>query len=52
LVVAIVVEKLAVSKRAAQKVDIDRLNLRKINDEEVKNSTMLQPETILQLWET
>jgi hypothetical protein len=36
LVVEEVRERLAVSKRAAQKIDIERFNLKKLNEEEVK----------------
>jgi hypothetical protein len=36
LVVAKVRERLAVSKRAAQKIDTERFNLKKVNEEDVK----------------
>jgi hypothetical protein len=36
LVVAKVRERLALSKQAAQKTDMDRFNLKKLNEEEVK----------------
>jgi hypothetical protein len=47
--VAKVRERLAVSKRAAQKIDTERFNVKKLNEEDV-NSTGLQSETSLQLW--
>jgi hypothetical protein len=52
LVVAEVRERLAVSKRAAQKVDTARFNVKKLNEEDVKNSIRLQSETSLQVWKT
>jgi hypothetical protein len=52
LLVAKVRERLAVSKRAAQNVDMDRLNLKKLNEGVLKNSIRLQSETSLQLWKT
>jgi hypothetical protein len=36
LVVAKVRERLAVGKRAAQKIDMERFNLKKLNEEDVK----------------
>jgi hypothetical protein len=39
-----------VSKRAAQKIDTERFNLKKLNEGDVKNSIRLQSETSLQLW--
>jgi hypothetical protein len=36
MVVAKVRERLAVSKRAAQKVDTERFNVKKLNEEDVK----------------
>jgi hypothetical protein len=52
LVVAIVRERLAVSKRAAQEIDMERYNLKKLNEGKLKNSVRLQSETSLQLWKT
>jgi hypothetical protein len=52
LVAAKVRERLAVSKRAAQKMDIKRFNHKKINEGKLKNSTGLQQQTSLQLWKT
>jgi hypothetical protein len=45
-------ERLAVSKRAAQKVDMERFNLKKSNVGMLQNSNRLQSETSLQLWKT
>ena len=45
LVVAKVRERLAVSKQAAQKLDGERFNLRKLKDLEVKNSIRLRLQT-------
>jgi hypothetical protein len=50
LVVAKVRERLAVSKRAAQKVDKERLCVKKLDEVDVKKSIKLQSETRLQLW--
>jgi hypothetical protein len=54
LVVAKVRERLAVSKRAAQKIDTERFNLKKLTrgGGVLKNSIRLQSETCLQLWKT
>jgi hypothetical protein len=52
LVAAEVRERLAVSKRAAQKIDAERFNLKKLMRGMIKNSIGLQPETSLQLWKT
>jgi hypothetical protein len=52
LVVAKVRDRLAVSKPAAQKVDKERLNVKKLNEGDVRKSISLQPETRLQLWKT
>jgi hypothetical protein len=52
LAVAELRERLAVSKRAAQKVDTERFNVKKLNEGMLKNSIRLQSETCLQLWKT
>jgi hypothetical protein len=52
LVVAKVRERLAVSKRAAKDICTERLNVKKLNEGDVKNSIRLQSETSLQLWKT
>jgi len=51
-VVAKVRERLARSKKAAQKYDGERFNLRKPNEMEVKKSIILRLQTVLQLWRT
>jgi hypothetical protein len=51
LVVAKVWERLAVSKRAALKIDTERISIKKLNKGNV-NSIRLQPETSFQLWKT
>jgi hypothetical protein len=51
LVVAKVRERLAVSKRAARKVDTERFNVKKLNEGDI-NSIKLQSETSFQLWKT
>jgi hypothetical protein len=51
LVVAKVKERLAVSKRAAQKIDAERFDVKKLNKGDV-NSIRLQSETSLQFWKT
>jgi hypothetical protein len=45
LVVATIGERLAVSKRPVNKVDMDRFNLKKLNEGEVKESIRLQSKT-------
>jgi endonuclease/exonuclease/phosphatase family metal-dependent hydrolase len=52
LVVAEVRERLAVIKRAAQKIDTERFNVKEITRGTLKNSIKLQSETSLQLWKT
>ena len=42
LVVAKVTERLAVSKQAAQKLDVERFNLRKLKDREVKKQYQIE----------
>jgi hypothetical protein len=51
LAVAKVREKLAVSRRAAQKVDMYRFNLKKLNEGKI-NNMRLQSQTSSQLWKT
>jgi hypothetical protein len=51
-VVAKVREKLAVSKQAAQKFDVGRFNLKKLNELEVKNSIRSMSQTGVQLQRT
>jgi len=50
LVVAKVRERLTVIKKAAQKFDGERFNLRKLNELEIGNSIRLRLQTALQLW--
>jgi hypothetical protein len=52
LVVAKVKERLAVSKRAAQKVDTERLNIKKLNKGDVKEQYQVTIRNKLQLWKT
>jgi hypothetical protein len=52
LVVKKVSERLAASKRAAQKIDTERFDVKKLNEGILKNSIRLQSETSLQLWKT
>jgi hypothetical protein len=52
LVVAKVRERLAVSKRPAQKIDMERFNVKKLTRGILKNSIRLQSEASLQLWKT
>jgi hypothetical protein len=49
-VVAEVRERLAVSKRAAQKTVMERFNLKKLNEQKLKNSIRLQSQKRLKLW--
>jgi hypothetical protein len=51
LVVAKVRDRLAVSKRAARKVDTERFNVKKLNEGDV-NSIRLQSQASFQLWKT
>jgi hypothetical protein len=52
LAVAKVKERLAVSEQTAQKFDVERFNLRKLNELEVRKQFRLRFQTILQLWRT
>jgi hypothetical protein len=52
LVVAEVRERRAVSKQAAQKMDMERFSLKKLNEGDVKEQARLQSQTVLQLWKT
>jgi hypothetical protein len=52
LVVGKMRERLAVNKRAAQKVGTERFNVKKLEEGDVKNSIRLQSEKSLQLWKT
>jgi len=45
-------EKISVRKLAAQKYDMERVNLKKLNDVELKNSIRLKSLTCLQAWKT
>jgi hypothetical protein len=51
LVVAKVREKLAVSKRMVKKMDVERFNLKQLN-EEVKEQYQVTIKISLQLWKT
>jgi hypothetical protein len=52
LVVAKVRERLAVSMRAVQKIDTERLNVKKLNEGDVKEQYQVTIKTTLQLWKT
>jgi len=52
LVVAKFRESLTVSKQAAQKFDVERFNLRKLSEFEVRSSIRLRSQTGFQLWRT
>jgi hypothetical protein len=52
LVVAKVRERLAVSKRAAQKIDTERLNVKKLNEGDVKEQYQVTTRKNLHLWKT
>jgi hypothetical protein len=49
LVVAKVSERLAVSKRPVNKMDVDTFNLKKLNEEEVKKQYQVAIKTDFQL---
>jgi hypothetical protein len=52
LVVEKVRDRLAVSRRAAQKIDTERFNVKELNDGDVKEQYQVTTETSLQLWKT
>jgi hypothetical protein len=53
LVVAKIRERLAVSKQPANKMDMDRFNLKNLNEGgKLRNSIRLQSKTYFQLWKT
>jgi hypothetical protein len=52
LVVAKIRERLAVSKRPVNKMDMDRFNLKKLNEGEVKEQYQVTIKTVFQLWRT
>jgi hypothetical protein len=52
LVVAKVRERLAVSKRAAQKTDTERFNVKNLNEGDVKEQYRVTIRNKLQLWKT
>jgi hypothetical protein len=52
LVVAKYRERLAVSKRPVNKVDMDRFNLKKLNEGEVKEEYQVTVKTDFVLWRT
>jgi len=52
LVVAKVRERFAVSKQEAQEFHVDRFNLRKLSDLEIRSSIGFRHQTGLQLWRT
>jgi hypothetical protein len=52
LVVAKVRERLAVGKRIVKKMDVDRFNLKQLNEEEVKEQYQVTIKISLQLWKT
>jgi hypothetical protein len=45
-------ERLPVSKQAAQKYDVERFNLRKLNEQEVRKQYQIEISIGLQLWRT
>jgi hypothetical protein len=51
-VIAKLRERLSVSKRAALKFDMQRFDLRKLNNAEVRNSIKSKSQRSLQLWKT
>jgi hypothetical protein len=51
-VIANVRERLAVSKQAAQKFDVERFNLWKLSEQEIRNQHQIRSQTGLQLWRT
>jgi hypothetical protein len=52
LVVAKVRERLAVSKQIVKKMDVEKFNLKQLNEEEVKEQYQVQSKISLQLWKT
>jgi hypothetical protein len=52
LVVAKVRERLAVNKQAAQNFDVERFNLRTLNELEFRKNIRLRYQTRSQLWRT
>jgi endonuclease/exonuclease/phosphatase family metal-dependent hydrolase len=52
LVIAKVTGRLSVSKQSAQKSDVDRFDLKKLTELEIRNSTKLRSQKGLQLWRT
>jgi len=50
--VAKVREKLAVSKQVTQTSDVERFNLRKLNELEFRKQYQIRSQTTLQLWRT
>jgi hypothetical protein len=51
-VVAKVREKLAVSKQVTQNFDVERFNIRKLNELEFRKQYQIKSQTTLQLWKT
>jgi hypothetical protein len=52
LIVAKIRERLAASKWPVNKRDMERFNLKKLNEGELRNSIRSQPKTDFQLWRT
>jgi hypothetical protein len=52
LVVAKVRERLAVSKHMVKKMDVETFNLKKLNEEEVKEQYQVTIKNKMQLWKT
>ena len=52
LVVAKVMERLAISKQAAQKFDVEYFNLKMLSEWENRNHISLRSQTVLQPWRT
>jgi hypothetical protein len=52
LVVAKVTQRLSVSKRTAQNFDMGRLNIKKLNEMEVKEDFQVKLTSGLQVWKT
>jgi hypothetical protein len=52
LVLAKIRERVAVSKQPVNKMDMDRFNLRKLNEGKLRNSIRLQSKPDFKLWRT
>jgi hypothetical protein len=52
LLIVKIKERLVASKQPVNKMDMDRFNLKKLNEEKSRNSIRLQSKTDFQLWRT